>query len=301
MARRKKGRPVHGWLIVDKPAGITSSAVVTVARRAFDAQKAGHAGTLDPLATGLLAIAFGEATKTVPYVTDARKCYRFTLRWGTAMSTDDAEGEIVAESALRPDRTAIMAALPAFVGDILQVPPRVSAVKVDGARAYALARAGEAFELEARALHVEALTLLEQPDNDHATFDLVCGKGGYVRSIARDLARALETYGHVTALRRLWSGPFDLAGSVTLPALEADGDHPPDALLLPVAAGLQDLPELPCTAEGAARLLNGNPGPVVSSTAGYGDTAWASCAGRPVAVGVYRAGMLHPSRVFRFD
>ncbi|RMH48408.1 MAG: tRNA pseudouridine(55) synthase TruB [Alphaproteobacteria bacterium] len=302
MARGRKGRPVDGWLVIDKPAGVTSSAVVNKARWALGARKAGHAGTLDPLATGVLAVAFGEATKTIPYVTDALKCYRFTLRWGIATDSDDAEGQVIAESPLRPDAAAIRAALPAFTGDIMQVPPRVSAVKVAGERAYDLARAGEAFELAARPLHVESFVLRATPDADHAEFELVCGKGGYVRAIARDLGRALGTHAHVTALRRLWAGPFELADAVPLALLdELAGSPELDARLLPLEAGLAELPELPCTAEGAARLRNGNPGMVIAADVGFGEEAWASFEGRAVAIGTYRAGMLHPTRVLRGD
>ncbi|MEM9047722.1 MAG: tRNA pseudouridine(55) synthase TruB [Pseudomonadota bacterium] len=301
MARGKKGRPIHGWLIVDKPAGRSSAAMVASAKRAFDARKAGHAGTLDPPATGLLAIAFGEATKTVPYVTEAQKCYAFTLRWGVATTTDDAEGEPIARCDLRPDRAAICAALPAFTGDINQIPPQISAVKLAGVRAYERVRAGETVALGARPLHVAELTLTDQPDDDHASFRLVCGKGGYVRSIARDLAAVLGTLGHVTALRRLWSGPFDLTASTPGDMLENAGGALGVDRLLAVSAGLCDLVELPCTPEGAARLRNGNPVAVAASAIGYGQTAWASYAGEPVAVGIYRAGMLHPTRVFRFD
>lgn len=300
MAKRRRGRPVHGWFLIDKPAGIGSTAVVAKARWAFGARKAGHSGTLDPGATGLLAVALGEATKTIPYVTDAEKSYRFTLRWGAATSTDDAEGAVIATSDRRPDAAEIRAALPAFTGDILQVPPQVSAVKVEGARAYDLARAGEVLDLAARPLHVSRLELVATPDRDSATFEMDCGKGGYVRSIGRDLGQALGCLAHVVALRRLWSGPFDVAEAIGLEALDEAGADL-EARLLPVAAGLRGLPELPATAEGAARLLNGNPGTVIASTAAYGEEAWASHAGQPVAIGIYKAGALHPSRVFRFD
>ena len=300
MARRKKGKDISGWLVVDKPAGITSTAVVNKVRWALGAQKAGHAGTLDPAATGVLAIALGEATKTVPFVTDALKCYRFTVRLGQATNTDDAEGEVIAESPLRPADAEIAAALPAFVGDILQVPPQFSAVKIDGERAYARAREGEEMDLAARPLWVENLTMIARPDPDHVELEMVCGKGGYVRSVARDLGRALGCQGHVAALRRLWSGPFDAADGVTLARVE-DLAHTEalEALLRPLEEGLSDLPEVRCTAEAAARLRNGNPAPVIASEAGYGDLAWASQGGRAVAVGTYRAGELHPSRVFR--
>ncbi|MEL6598990.1 MAG: tRNA pseudouridine(55) synthase TruB [Pseudomonadota bacterium] len=299
MARRKKGRRVDGWLVVDKPVGVTSSAVVNKAKWAFGAQKAGHAGTLDPLATGVLAIAFGEATKTVPYITDAMKAYRFTVRLGAATNTDDAEGEILASSDARPDDAAIAAALPAFVGDIQQVPPKFSAVKVDGQRAYALARGGEDLALEARALFVESLTVVGRPDPDHVELELVCGKGGYVRAIARDLGEALGCHGHVAALRRIWSGPFEPSDGIDFETLDRLAKQPElDAHLHPLEVGLRDLPELHCTPQGAVRLANGNPGMVLASTLDYGEEAWASHEGRAVAVGRYMAGELHPSRVF---
>ncbi len=300
MARRKKGRDISGWLVVDKPRGLTSTAVVNKVRWAFDAKKAGHAGTLDPDATGILAVALGEATKTVPYVTDALKAYVFTVRFGEATNTDDAEGEVIATSDARPSDEEIRAALPAFEGDIMQVPPAFSAVKIDGERAYAMARAGEDVELEARPLFVESLEMTGRPDADHAVFEMVCGKGGYVRSIARDLGEALGCYGHVTELRRIWSGPFELEDAITLDEVEELARTPElDARLLPLSAGLTDLPELPTTIEGATRLRNGNPGMVIAADARFGDLAWASCQGEPVAVGTYRAGELHPTRVFR--
>ncbi len=300
MARGKRGRPVHGWLIVDKPSGITSAAVVAKAKWALEAAKAGHAGTLDPAATGLLALAFGEATKTVPYVTDARKAYRFTVRWGEATATDDAEGAVIATSELRPDADAIIAALTEFTGDILQVPPQVSAVKVDGERAYALARAGEVLDLAARPLTVERLELVEMPDRDTAVLEMVCGKGGYVRSIARDLGARLGCLGHVTGLRRLWSGPFDLAQAVSWESLIAEARTPAlEARLLPVQVALAGLPEIACPDHAAGRLLNGNAMPLpVPAGVPEGATVWASRGGQPVAVGAWRAGALHPSRVF---
>ena len=300
MARRRKGRDISGWVILDKPAGIGSTALVGKVRWAFQAQKAGHAGTLDPAATGVLAIALGEATKAVPYVTDAMKGYRFTVRFGQSTSTDDAEGEVLATSDLRPDDTAIEEALPQFRGQIMQVPPKVSAVKVDGARAYDLARDAEEFDLNARPLWVERLDMVERPDVDHAVFEMECGKGGYVRSIARDLGAELGCLGHVSNLRRVWSGPFAAEGALDLETLEAQARTPElDNWLRPLEEGLADVPEVPCTADAAARLRNGNPG-IVLDAAGvdYGDTAWASFQGHAVAVGVYRAGQLHPKRVF---
>ena len=302
MARTKKGRAVNGWLVVDKPAGVGSTTVVNKVKWAFGAQKAGHAGTLDPAATGVLAIALGEATKTVPYITDALKCYRFRVTFGAATTTDDAEGEVIETSPLRPTDAEIAAALPAFRGDIDQVPPQFSAVKVDGERAYDLARVGEAMDLAARPLWVERLEILGRPDADHVDLEMVCGKGGYVRSIARDLGQALGCLGHVAWLRREWSGPFNASEGVSLEDIDRLAKSPEiDALLLPLALGLADLPELPCTPEGAVRLKNGNPGMVLTASTQYGDEAWASYQGRPVAVGIYKAGELHPSRVFNLD
>ncbi len=302
MSRDKRGRQVHGWLILDKPAGPTSAAMVAKAKWALQAQKAGHAGTLDPAATGLLAVAFGEATKTVPFVADATKAYRFTIRWGAATSTDDAEGTVLETRVARPEPDAIRAAVAAFTGDILQIPPQVSAVKVAGARAYDLARAGLAPELAPRPLHVARLELLATPDRDTAILEMVCGKGGYVRAIARDLGAALGCLGHVVDLRRLWSGPFDLAVALDLPTLERLARTPElDTRLRPVTAGLTGLPELACPPEAARALAHGNPAPLVAPGLAEGVTAWASADGRPVAVGAWRGGTLHPERVFVFD
>lgn len=299
MGRVKKGRVVSGWLVVDKPAGITSTAVVNKVKWAFNAQKAGHAGTLDPAATGVLAVALGEATKTVPYITDALKCYRFLVRFGAGTTTDDAEGEVIATSDARPADAAIVAALAAFRGEILQTPPQFSAVKVEGERAYDLAREGEVLDLAARALWVERLEVIERPDVDHVLLEMVCGKGGYVRAIARDLGAALGCPAHVAWLRRTWSGPFDVAQGIRMDEIEALARSDAlDARLLPLEVGLADLPELPASPEGAARLRNGNPGMVLASSVGYGDEVWVSYAGRAIAVGIYKAGEVHPTRVF---
>lgn len=300
MARKRKGRDLSGWLVIDKPAGPTSTAVVNKVRWALQAKKAGHAGTLDPEATGVLAIALGEATKTVPYITDALKAYRFTVRLGQATNTDDAEGEIIAQSDARPSIDDIKAALQGFIGDIEQVPPKFSAVKIDGQRAYKLARSGEEIELAARPLWVEELLFIDQIDADHIELEMTCGKGGYVRSIARDLGEALGCYGHVLKLRRIWSGPFEATDGLTLEQVDALAHTPElDSHLLPLEKGLDDLPELRCTEDGAARLRNGNPGMVFSADGvEYGDEAWASLNGEAVAVGIYKAGELHPSRVF---
>ena len=299
MARRKRGRDISGWLIVDKPAGVSSNFVVNKVKWALDANKAGHAGTLDPEATGLLAVALGEATKTVPYITDALKAYEFEVTFGTATNTDDVEGEVIARSDLRPSDDDIRASLAAFQGHITQIPPQYSAVKIDGQRAYALARAGEDLELSARPLYVETLDLVSRKNPGSAVLEMVCGKGGYVRAIARDLGAALGCYGHVAWLRRLWSGPFDLDDAVSLEQVElAAKTTALDAALLPLEHALDGLPHLRATSEGAQRLRVGNPGQVMDAAPNYGDQAWASFEGRPVAIGRYMGGELHPSRVF---
>ena len=299
MARKRKGRDISGWLVVDKPAGPTSTAVVNKVRWALDAKKAGHAGTLDPDATGVLAVALGEATKTVPYITDALKAYEFTVTLGAATNTDDAEGEVIKTSDQRPDDAAIKEALGQFIGDIEQVPPQFSAVKIDGERAYKRARDGEEMDLAARPLFVDSLLLTDRPDADHVTLEMVCGKGGYVRSIARDLGEALGCYGHVRELRRIWSGPFEAAKGLTIDQIEEIARTPElDEHLLPLEEGLCDLPEVKASAEGATRLRNGNPGMVIAHDVEYGDECWASFEGKAVAVGRFKSGELHPSRVF---
>lgn len=299
MARKRKGRDISGWLVVDKPAGMTSTAVVNKVRWAMAAKKAGHAGTLDPEATGVLAVALGEATKTVPYITDSLKAYTFTVRLGAATNTDDAEGEVIATSDMRPSDEDIKAALGRFVGDIMQVPPKFSAVKIDGERAYKLAREDEDFEIAARPLWVEELVMIDREDADHVTLEMTCGKGGYVRSIARDLGEALGCLGHVRELRRIWSGPFTASDGISIEQIDEMAKTPElDAYLRPLTEGLTELPEVKATAEGAVRLRNGNPGMVIASDLDYGEECWASLDGEPVAVGVFKAGELHPSRVF---
>jgi len=299
MGRKRKGRDISGWLVIDKPAGPTSTAVVNKVRWALDAKKAGHAGTLDPDATGVLAIALGEATKTVPYITDALKAYTFTVRLGVATNTDDAEGEVIATSQTRPDDAAIKEALMDFIGDIEQVPPQFSAVKIDGERAYKRARAGEEMDIQARPLFVESLLLIDREDADHITLEMVCGKGGYVRSIARDLGAALGCHGHVRELRRIWSGPFEVEDALTLEQVEAAAKTPAlDVHLLPLETGLAELPRVTASADGAMRLRNGNPGLVFANDVEYGDECWADYQGHAVAVGRFKSGELHPSRVF---
>jgi len=301
MAKRHKGNKVDGWVVIDKPAGVTSIKTVSKARWAFRAGKAGHAGTLDPLATGVLAVAFGEATKTVAIAQEGLKAYRFTIRLGQATAADDAEGEVVAESNRRPTDAEIESALPAYQGDIEQVPPQFSAVKVEGERAYDLAREGVEMDLAPRPLYVESLRLITRPDPDHAEFELVCGKGGYVRSIARDLGRDLKCHAHVTTLRRTASGPFTLEHAIFFEMLDEIRHTGGSEHLLPVSTGLDDIPALAVPAAAAPRLRQGQAVPVPARDLDYGDVAWASLDGLPVAIGTVKAGLLHPDRVFNLE
>jgi tRNA pseudouridine55 synthase len=245
MARRKKGTPIHGWLVLDKDLGLTSTHALAQVKRLFDAQKAGHAGTLDPLATGILPIAFGEATKTVSFAVDGEKAYRFTVRWGAETATDDTEGEVTATSDKRPAPADIEALLPRFTGEIMQVPPNYSAIKVDGNRAYDLARDGEQVVLEPRPVFIDALRMIEMPDAETSVFEAECGKGTYVRALARDFGRALGCRGHVIALRRMQVGPFHEDDAVTLAelkaAFEAEGEAGLLRVLKPVEAARRQL------------------------------------------------------------
>lgn len=257
--RRRRGRPLDGWLILDKPQGPTSTDMVNKLKRLFDAQKAGHGGTLDPLATGLLPIAFGAATKTVPYVMDGTKRYQFTLRFGEARDTDDADGAVIGTSDVRPDNAAIEAALPAFRGLIMQVPPIYSAIKVAGERAYDMAREGRAPVLEPRPAQIDRFELIARPDADTAVFEVSSGKGVYMRSLARDIALACGSLGHITVLRRLRVGPFTEDMAISLDKLEQGEDTAPisPALLLPVATALADIPALALTESEAVSLGHG--------------------------------------------
>ncbi len=298
MARRKKGNPVHGWLVLDKPQGMTSTQAVGAVKRLFEAQKAGHAGTLDPLATGILPIAFGEATKTVPYAVDGEKAYRFTVRFGAQTDTDDAEGAVVETSEAKPARAAVEAVLEEFTGEILQVPPRYSAIKVEGARAYDLARSGEEVVLAPRTVVIEDLRLLDMPDAATAVFEAECGKGTYVRALARDMGRSLGCLGHVIALRRTRVGSFDETDAVTLDALNAaaqEGEAALAAQLLPVEAALEALPDLgvgpgdaASLARGQSVLVRGRDAPVLSGA------AWAHFKGRILALGELEKGAFRP-------
>jgi tRNA pseudouridine55 synthase len=255
---KRKGLPISGWLVIDKPLGLTSTQVVGRVRYLTKAPKVGHAGTLDPLATGVLPIALGEATKTVSYAMDGRKTYRFTVRWGATTTTDDSEGDIVRASDRRPSPMEIEAALPHFIGTIAQTPPRFSAIKIDGERAYDLARAGEDVALAARPVHIYALRIIEQPDADHTSFEAEVGKGFYIRALARDLAQNLGCEGHIAALCRLSVGKFTLPAAISLEKLEeAVQDGRLDEHLLPLATALDDIPALAVSDAEASRLRLG--------------------------------------------
>jgi tRNA pseudouridine55 synthase len=304
--RKLRGRPLDGWLVIDKPQGLTSTDVVNRLKRWFDAQKCGHGGTLDPLATGVLPIAFGAATKTVPYVMDGTKLYQFTLRFGEARDTDDADGQVVATSEVRPDDATIRAALAAFTGDIMQVPPTFSAVKVAGERAYDLARAGTPPVLEPRPARVDSFELVGRPNADHAAFEVQSGKGVYMRALARDLALACGALGHIAALRRLRVGPFSAAQAIPLDKLEPTEDTPrasPD-LLLPVATALADIPALALTEAEAFGLSHGQAislvalmGRIPRAADPDGGLARAMAGGRVLGLCRLQDGWLKPERL----
>ena len=307
MARRKKGEAISGWVCLDKPYDFGSTQAVGKVRWLFKAQKAGHAGTLDPLATGVLPIALGEATKTVPFMMDADKAYRFTLEWGRSTTTLDREGATTATSDVRPTREQVEAALPAFIGEIQQVPPQYSAVKVDGERAYDLARAGEDFELKARTVTIHSARVSDAPDADHIELEIECGKGTYVRSIVRDLAEALGACAHVSALRRTRVGPFGEDRAITLENLENLSHKAAlPEVLLPVETALDDIPALAVTAEDAFRLAQGRPIVLVprqvetlkARLTGGSRLVSAMDGDRLVALAEMRAGRLNPVRVF---
>jgi tRNA pseudouridine55 synthase len=303
--RKREKRDVHGWLVLDKPVGMTSTHAVSVIRRLFSAKRAGHAGTLEPLASGCLPIALGEATKTVPFVVDGRKAYQFTVRWGEERDTDDAEGRVVGTRTERPSAEAIAALLPRFTGSIAQVPPRYSAIKIDGERAYDLAREGETVELAERQVEIHRLSLITIPDADHAVLAAECGKGTYVRAIARDMGRALGCLGHVSELRRTVVGPFGEAQMISLERLEslchraAVGEGNLADLLLPVETALDDIPALAVSAADAARLqrgqavlLRGRDAPILRGPVSV------KAAGRLIALAEVDRGEIVPKRVF---
>jgi len=296
-SQRPKKRDVHGWVVLDKPVGMTSTHAVAVVKRAFAAKKAGHAGTLDPLASGLLPIALGEATKTVPFVMDGRKAYQFTVSWGSQTETDDTEGKVIATSDARPQEAAILALLPRFTGTILQVPPKYSAIKIAGERAYDLARDGEDVQLEPRPVEIDALRIVSH-DGATTTFEAECGKGTYVRAIARDLGLALGCLGHVAHLRRTRVGPFAIADAVAVDRLR-EGPDQAQAALLPVKAALALIPEIAVSRDGMLRLkrgqsvlLRGRDAPIDS------DAVYATSGGVLIATGSVDRGELVPHRVF---
>ena len=301
--RKRERRDVHGWIVLDKPVGMTSTHAVGVVKHLFQAKRAGHAGTLDPLASGVLPIALGEATKTVSFVMDGRKTYRFTVRWGEERDTDDAEGRVTASRAERPSTDELRALLPHYVGQIAQVPPRFSALKIAGERAYDLAREGEAVEIAPRLVEIHRLELIETPDADHTNLIAECGKGTYVRALARDLGRAAGCLGHVAALRRTGVGPFGEDLAVSLDRLQSLSSGEPVALeraaLLPVEAGVAMLPTLRVSPGDAARLtrgqavlLRGRDAPVLAGWVSV------SCHDALIALAEVEKGELRPRRIF---
>ncbi len=303
--QKKPKRDVHGWVVLDKPVGMTSTHAVAVIKHLYAAKRVGHAGTLDPLASGCLPIALGEATKTVPFVVDGRKSYLFTIRWGEERDTDDAEGRIVAASDSRPDMAAIQALLPRFTGTIEQVPPRFSAVKIDGERAYDLARDGETVELAPRAVTIHRLELVEMADPDHAVLAAECGKGTYVRSLARDLGRALGTLGHVSALRRSRVGPFGESDMIPLEQIEslchraAAGEGHLADTLLPIETALDDIPALAVSPADAARLQRGQAALLRGRDASiFRGVVQVASGGQLLAIAEVERGEIVPRRVF---
>ena len=305
MGRKHRGKAIHGWIIIDKPGGLSSNAVVGRVRRLTGAAKVGHAGTLDPMATGVLPMALGEATKIVSYLMDGAKAYRFTVRWGEQRNTDDAEGEVVATSDARPAKEQILAVLGNFIGDIEQVPPVFSAIKIEGKRAYALARADQAPEMKPRTIHIEDLKLLSVVDADHAEFEAVSGKGAYMRSLARDLGTALGTVGHIVQLRRIAVGPFDEKQAISLDKLESLRHSAPlSEHLLPVETVLDDIPALALTETEARKLNQGQAIPVLPVASrsplkniGQGDVVRVMAEGRLVALAKINGGEIRPFRV----
>ncbi|MGJ0427181.1 tRNA pseudouridine(55) synthase TruB [Methylocystis sp.] len=296
MSKKKSDRVVvDGWVALDKPVGLTSTQAVSRLKRIYNAQKAGHAGTLDPLASGILPVAFGEATKTVPFVQDGEKAYRFTVLWGVETDTDDSDGRAMRESAVRPERAAIEALLPQFVGEIMQTPPQFSAIKIAGERAYDIAREGELVDLKPRAVKIRSLTLIDASGDD-ATFVMGCGKGAYVRALARDIGRLLGCFGHVTALRRTRVGPFLEEDAYTLDEIETQ--NMAAEALLSVEAGLAELPCVVVDRDTAARLRRGGSVILRGRDAPHEGVVYAACGGVPVAFGEIIQGALAPARVF---
>lgn len=322
MARRgrKKGRPVSGWIVFDKPKGMGSTEAVSKIKWLFNAEKAGHAGTLDPLASGMLPIALGEATKTVPYVMDGTKVYRFLVRWGAERSTDDMEGEVTVTSDKRPDAETINAILPRYTGIIEQTPPQFSAIKIDGARAYDLARDGEEVKMPTREVEILNLELVAMPDADHAEFEVECSKGTYVRALARDIGRELGCYGHIAELRRTEVAPFTEEDFVTLEELEAVWPAPLpkdegeeelgelkqhrdfsalDALIIDTVAAMESVLQLPLSDEQSMRIRMGNPIILRGRDAPLdAEEVCVTSRGKLLAIGFIERGQFHPKRVF---
>jgi tRNA pseudouridine55 synthase len=303
--KKRDKRDVHGWVVLDKPVGMTSTHAVSVVKRLFSAKRCGHAGTLDPLASGALPIALGEATKTVPFVMDGRKLYRFTIRWGEERDTDDAEGRAVSTSKERPSPEAVRALLPSYTGLIQQIPPRYSAIKIEGERAYDLARDGEQVELAARPVEIGRLELVNVPDRDHAVLEAECGKGTYVRSLARDLGRALGCFGHVSALRRAAVGPFGEETMILLEQLEAlchraaSGEGSLADALMPVETALDDIPALAVSRADAARLQRGQAVLLRGRDApNFRGTVYVTVSGQLLALAELDRGEIVPKRVF---
>lgn len=294
-ARPAKRKDIHGWLVLDKPQGMTSTHAVSRLKHLLNAKKAGHAGTLDPLATGVLPVAFGEATKTVPFVQEGEKAYRFTVRWGIETDTDDADGKIVAQSDVRPSAVNICALLPSFTGTIEQMPPAFSALKINGERAYDLARGGEVPPLSPRLVTVYALNLIAA-EQDEAVFEARCAKGTYVRALARDLGRCLGCFGHVSALRRTRVGPFYEKDAVSFDDVESAAVS--GKVLLRVEAGLAELPRIAVDSTAASRLRRGQPLLLRGQEMPLEGQAYAAFRGVAVAVGPIQNGELIPSRVF---
>ena len=303
--KKRDKRDVHGWVVLDKPVGMTSTHAVSVVKRLFSAKRCGHAGTLDPLASGALPIALGEATKTVPFVMDGRKLYRFTIRWGEERDTDDAEGRTVSKSKERPSPEAVHALLPSYTGLIQQIPPRYSAIKIEGERAYDLARDGEQVELAPRPVEIGRLELVDIPDPDHAVLEAECGKGTYVRSLARDLGRALGCFGHVSALRRAAVGSFGEETMILLEQLEAlchraaSGEGSLADALMPVETALDDIPALAVNRADAARLQRGQAVLLRGRDApNFRGTVYVTVAGQLLALAELDRGEIVPKRVF---
>ena len=303
--KKRDKRDVHGWVVLDKPVSMTSTHAVSMVKRLFSAKRCGHAGTLDPLASGALPIALGEATKTVPFVMDGRKLYRFTIRWGEERDTDDAEGRVVSISKERPSPEAVRALLPSYTGLIQQIPPRYSAIKIEGERAYDLARDGEQVELAARPVEIGRLELVNVPDRNHAVLEAECGKGTYVRSLARDLGRALGCFGHVSALRRAAVGPFTQETMISLEQLEAlchraaSGEGSLADALMPVETALDDIPALAVSRADAARLQRGQAVLLRGRDApNFRGTVYVTVSGQLLALADLDRGEIVPKRVF---